>query len=200
MDSLSQLELPAESPSTPPQSRKRPATDDVASERTPASLNDAAPSSVLSSPRDSIAELIQSTNSARAVSPSLSSIASVSADPNSSCPPDGVNPSTNPPQKRRRLTPAEREQKLKEKEARKAQRDEEQRLKDEERRKKNEEREEKKREKELEKQQKEQVKQAKEQAKEEERLKKERVSGMVACHDSLLISMLGTTETHGILQ
>ncbi|KAF2488356.1 hypothetical protein BU16DRAFT_474143 [Lophium mytilinum] len=111
---------------------------------------------------------------ARAASPAPSSNNSVSGQANAQ---PGISTNGAKPQKRRKLTPKEQEEKKLEREAKdkakaeaKAQKDEEKRVKDEERRKKNEEKEEKKRAKELEQQQRENEKRKKD----EEKQKKEK--------------------------
>ncbi|MBE7179928.1 MAG: hypothetical protein INR71_01765 [Terriglobus roseus] len=121
----------------------------------------------------------------RATSPSLSSLTSASGDlvdpvnPQTTAP--GTAPGAAPQKKRRRLTPAEKQQREAEKEASKrekaetkARRDEERRVEEEERQRRRAEKEEKRRLREFEEQEKKQQKEAAKQRDEEERLKKER--------------------------
>lgn len=113
--------------------------------------------------------------------PSTSSLTSLATTAQHDAGPPGT--STEPPKKRRKLTPAEKElqrvekeQKAAEKEKQRAQKEAEKLVKDEEKRRKKEEKEVKDREKELEKQRKEHEKQKKE----DERLKKERAQPKLA--------------------
>ena len=145
-----------------------------------------------------------SKHQSRAVSPSRSSVSSLSSVTATPPPPnmDGTSDVQPPPAKRRKLTVGEKEANRQEKEKAKAEKDrlqaekkakreedrarkdEERAVKDEERRKKNEEREEKRRERDIEKQQKEEIKRQKE----EDIAKKERVGlsflrGGLTCSD-----------------
>ena len=169
-------------------SRKRPLEDDDGLQDTSVAFDKTSPqsSSSLSTPL-TIPSLNGSPSKnpsalARAVSPSLSSHTSVSGDQNQAQQTSNAAPGA-VPQKRRKLTFAEKEKQRQEKEAKakeraeaKAQRDEEKRLEEEEKQRKRAEREEKKRQKEFETQQKQQEKEKAKQKEEEERLKKERVS------------------------
>ncbi|KAF2095944.1 hypothetical protein NA57DRAFT_59009 [Rhizodiscina lignyota] len=116
----------------------------------------------------------------RAVSPSLSSLTSVSGSQNAALQTTNAVPGA-VPQKRRKLTSAEKEAQRQEKEAKakeraeaKAKRDEEKRVEEEEKQRKRAEREEKKKQKEFETQQKQQEKERAKQKEEEEKQKKER--------------------------
>lgn len=172
MNDLDTIEAP-----TSPTSRKRPLEDEASPH-----------SSALSTAPSYTATPTSNDNGLlRATSPSLSSSTSISGDPG------GLPPTANAvagavPQKRRKLTFAEKEQQRLEKEAKakdraeaKAKRDEEKRLEEEEKQKKRAEKEEKKKQREFEAQQKKQEKDQKQlekdqikQKEEEEKQKKER--------------------------